>query len=61
MFEFGPQEIKVAVTGYGKSDKKAVFDMVARLLPETPKDALDDEYDAIAVGITCLAHYGRNK
>ncbi|MCA9359910.1 crossover junction endodeoxyribonuclease RuvC [Candidatus Kaiserbacteria bacterium] len=61
VFEFGPQEIKVAVTGYGKSDKKAVFDMVARLLPETPKDALDDEYDAIAVGITCLAHYGRNK
>lgn len=61
VFEFGPQEIKVAVTGYGKSDKRAVFDMVARLLPETPSNALDDEYDAIAVGITCLAHYGRNK
>ena len=58
IYEFGPQEIKVAVTGYGKSDKKAVFEMVKRLIPNTPKKALDDEYDAIAVGITALAHYG---
>ena len=60
-YEFGPQEIKVAVTGYGKSDKGAVIDMVKRLVPSAPATALDDEYDAIAVGITCLAHYGRNK
>lgn len=57
LHEFGPQEIKVAVTGYGKSDKHAVIAMVKRLLPEVPKKALDDEYDAIAVGITCLAHH----
>ncbi|MCA9357224.1 crossover junction endodeoxyribonuclease RuvC, partial [Candidatus Kaiserbacteria bacterium] len=50
VYEFGPQEIKIAVTGYGKSDKKAVIDMVTRLIPDTPPDALDDEYDAIAVG-----------
>ena len=56
LYEFGPQEIKVAVTGYGKSDKRAVFDMVRRLLPEVKAGALDDEYDAIAIGITCLAH-----
>lgn len=61
VFEFGPQEIKVAVTGYGKSDKQAVIDMVLRLVPNAPQKALDDEYDAIAVGITCLAHYGRTK
>ncbi len=58
--EFGPQEIKVAVTGYGKSDKVAVTSMVKMLLPTAPKTALDDEYDAIAVGITCLAHYGHS-
>ncbi|MES2966912.1 MAG: crossover junction endodeoxyribonuclease RuvC [Patescibacteria group bacterium] len=58
--EFGPQEIKVAVTGYGNSDKAAVFAMVTRLVPNVPKKALDDEYDAIAVGITCLAQFGRN-
>ena len=57
VYEFGPQEIKVAVTGYGKSDKGAVINMVLRLIPEAPKDALDDEYDAIAIGITCLAHH----
>jgi len=61
IFEFGPQEIKIAVTGYGKSDKTAVIDMVKRLLPQAPPSALDDEYDAIAVGITCLAHYGRTR
>ena len=57
VFEFGPQEIKVAVTGYGKSDKTAVIDMVKRLVANVPEKAHDDEYDAIAVGITCLAHY----
>lgn len=56
VFEFGPQEIKVAITGYGKSDKKAVIDMVKRLVKNTPEQALDDEYDAIAVGVTTLAH-----
>jgi len=54
--EFSPQEIKVAVTGYGKSDKSAVTSMVKRLVPDVPTTALDDEYDAIAVGITALAH-----
>lgn len=57
LYEFGPQEIKVAVTGYGKSDKFAVIDMVKRLIKNAPQEALDDEYDAIAVGITALAHY----
>jgi crossover junction endodeoxyribonuclease RuvC len=59
VYEFGPQEIKIALTGYGKSDKKAVIDMVKRLVVTAPQKALDDEYDAIAVGITCLAHHGR--
>lgn len=56
VYEYGPQEIKVAVTGYGKSDKNAVFSMLKKLLKNLPENALDDEYDAIAVGITCLAH-----
>jgi len=54
--EYSPQQIKVATTGYGNSDKKAVTEMVKRLVPDAPKKAHDDEYDAIAVGITCLAH-----
>ena len=59
VYEFSPQAIKIAVSGYGNSDKTAVQAMVKQLVPGVPLDALDDEYDAIAVGITCLAHYGR--
>ncbi len=55
LYEYGPQEIKVSVTGYGKSDKVAVISMVKKLIPNAPKKAIDDEYDAIAVGITCLS------
>jgi len=61
VYEFGPQEVKVAITGYGKSDKSGVISMIRKLLPQAPTKALDDEYDAIAVGITCLAHHGRNQ
>lgn len=61
VYEFGPQEIKVAVTGYGNSDKGAVIDMVQRLVPTAPSSALDDEHDAIAVAMTCLAHHGRGR
>ena len=57
VYEFGPSEIKVATTGYGKSDKAAVVQMVKRLVKGAPETALDDEYDAIAVGVTCLAHH----
>lgn len=57
VYEFGPQEIKIALTGYGKSDKNAVIGMVKRLIENAPQNALDDEYDAIAVGITALAHH----
>jgi crossover junction endodeoxyribonuclease RuvC len=61
IYEFSPQAIKVATTGYGNSDKHAVTAMVKQLIPSAPTAAIDDEYDAIAVGITCLAHHGRNK
>lgn len=53
--EYGPQEVKTAVTGYGKSDKLAVVSMVKKLAIGVPEKAFDDEYDAIAVGLTCLA------
>lgn len=57
IYEFGPQEIKIAVTGYGASDKTAVYQMLNRLITNIPTKAHDDEYDAIAVGVTCLAHH----
>ena len=55
LYEYTPLEVKVATTGYGKSDKAAVAAMVARLVRLPAGKRLDDEMDAIAVGITCLA------
>ena len=53
--EYTPMEVKVAVAGYGKADKRQVMSMVPRLakLAHVPKR--DDEYDAIAIGLTCVA------
>ncbi|MDO8569334.1 MAG: crossover junction endodeoxyribonuclease RuvC [bacterium] len=57
IFEYGPQTIKIAVTGYGKADKVQMEIMVKKLvaLPKKSSKRLDDEVDAIAVGITHLA------
>ncbi len=61
IYEFSPSTIKLATTGYGSSDKTAVIAMVKRLVANVPETALDDEYDAIAVGVTCLAQHGRGR
>lgn len=55
VYHYTPLEVKVAVTGYGKSDKAAVTTMVSRLVRLPGKKRLDDEMDAIAIGLTCLA------
>lgn len=55
LHQYTPAEVKIAVTGYGKSDKKAVGTMVPKLVRLPERKRLDDELDAIAVGITCLA------
>lgn len=53
--EFTPIEIKVAVTGYGKSEKRQVTEMVKRLIKIDKVIKYDDEFDAIAVGLTYFA------
>ncbi len=55
LFHYTPLEVKVAITGYGKSDKRAVAHMVGKLVVLPIKKRLDDELDAIAIGLTCLA------
>lgn len=52
--EFSPQEVKLAVTGYGAADKAAVANMIPKLIRLPEKKRLDDELDAIAVGIAGL-------
>lgn len=53
--EYSPQEVKMAVTGYGNAGKKAVANMVEKLIVLPKQKRLDDEIDAIAIGITALA------
>ena len=53
--EFTPIAIKVAVTGYGKSEKTQVTEMVKRLIKINKDIKYDDEFDAIAVGLTYFA------
>lgn len=55
LHEYTPLQVKVAVAGYGKADKKQVETMVKALVRLGEGKRLDDEYDAIAVGLTCLA------
>jgi len=55
LFEYTPLQVKVAVTGWGRSDKRAVAAMIPRLIALPKRIRLDDELDAIAVGLTCLA------
>lgn len=53
--EYTPGQVKSATTGYGNSDKHAVARMLHTLLVIEKKIQHDDEYDAIAIGITHLA------
>lgn len=50
VIEVSPQQVKIAITGYGKSEKSAVEKMIRTVLA-LPKDKkyIDDEIDALAV------------
>ena len=50
--EYTPGEIKSATTGYGGADKKQIAKMLHLLIVINKVIRFDDEYDAIAVGIT---------
>jgi crossover junction endodeoxyribonuclease RuvC len=54
--EISPGTVKLAVTGNGRADKKAIALMVPKLVSLPAKARrLDDELDAIAVGIAALS------
>lgn len=54
--EYSPLQIKSAVTGYGKADKRAVMMMVPKLIKiEDERRMIDDELDAIAIALTTSA------
>ena len=58
VFEYGPHEVKMAVTGYGRAGKDQVQRMVQVVLGMSILPRPDDAADALAVAI-CLAHAQR--
>ena len=55
IYEYTPPQIKVAVAGYGKANKDMIMSMVPKLIEIKKETNSDDELDAIAIGLTCLA------
>lgn len=53
--EYTPLQVKQAVTGYGRAEKKQVEEMTQRLLNLKTMPKLDDVTDAMAIAV-CHAH-----
>lgn len=55
--EYTPLEVKMALTGYGRADKKQIQQMVKSLLGLSDIPRPDDAADALAIAITHLHSY----
>ena len=51
IYEYSPSEVKLAVVGYGKAEKKQVMDMTKRLLGLKSVPKPDDAADAVAIAL----------
>ena len=51
IFEYTPMQVKQAVVGYGKAEKRQVMDMTRRLLHMDRVARPDDAADAIAIAL----------
>lgn len=56
VFEYTPGQVKSAAAGWGRADKTQVMKMLHALITIKKPIKRDDEYDAIAIGVTHLAH-----
>lgn len=54
IYNYTPLQVKSAVTGYGRAEKKQVAFMIGKILKLSNIPTLDDITDAIAVGICHL-------
>ena len=56
IYEYTPLQVKIAIAGYGKATKDQVIYMLGNILKIDKKEQIkhDDEFDAIAIGLTCL-------
>lgn len=54
VLEISPQAVKLSMTGVGNASKEQVQKMVGLSLKINIQDKIDDELDAIALGVTAL-------
>ena len=60
IFEYTPLQVKQAVVGYGRAEKKQVISMVTMLLKLEKNPKPDDTADALAIAV-CHAHSGGSR
>ena len=60
VFEYTPLQVKQAVVGFGRAEKKQVINMVTMLLGLAKPPKPDDTADALAIAI-CHAHTGNSR
>jgi len=51
IFEYNPSQVKMAVVGYGKAEKKQVMDLTKRILGLASVPKPDDAADAVAIAL----------
>ena len=51
LYEYTPSQVKLAVTGYGKAEKRQMMDMTKRLLKLKTVPRPDDAADALALAL----------
>ena len=59
--EYTPNQIKVAVAGNGSANKKDIFSMLPYLVEIDDRKRIDDELDAISIGLTFFASFKKNE
>lgn len=60
VFEYTPLQVKQAVVGYGRAEKKQVITMVTMFLGLKSPPKPDDTADALAIAV-CHAHSGASR
>lgn len=57
VYEIHPNHVKIAITGHGGAKKEDILWMLPKLITINPQGMLDDELDAVAIGLAFFAQY----
>lgn len=57
VYEIHPNHVKIAITGSGSAKKEDILWMIPKLISINTTGMLDDEIDAVAIGLAFFARY----